>query len=169
VPIPKLCVLVTASPVDASLHDAFGKLHGRNSFRAAGKDFVRFDLAHYLNDEFRGEHLDEYIAREAAKKIRMYHSAGASDPLTAAEIVKPIGDGLPETLEDWNPCSGVTAIKIKLNGNDLVWYADRVAAIHRATSSVQEKRGFRDWIYSLDFNERCPDVQYLVDFRSPAE
>ena len=22
----------------------------------------------------------------------------------------------------------------------------------------------RDWIYSLDFNERCPNVQYLLDF-----
>ncbi len=163
-PIPKLCMLVTASPVDASLHDAFGKLHGRNSFAAAGKEFVRFDLAHYLNDEFRGEYLDRYIARESAKKVRMYHSAGASDPLTAAEIVKPIHDGLPETLEDWIPYSGVTAIKIKLNGNDLAWDVNRVVSIHRLTSTAQEKRGFRDWIYSLDFNERCPNVQYLLDF-----
>jgi L-alanine-DL-glutamate epimerase-like enolase superfamily enzyme len=164
VPIPKLCMLVTASPVDASLHDAFGKLHGRNSFAAAGKEFVRFDLAHYLNDEFRGEYLDQYIAREPAKKVRMYHSAGASDPLTAAEIVKPIHDGLPETLEDWIPYSGVTAIKIKLNGNDLAWDVGRVASIHRVTTRAQEKRGFYDWIYSLDFNERCPNVQYLLDF-----
>src|SRR5438309_2333910 len=28
-PVPKLCVLVTASPIDAAIHDAFGKLHGR--------------------------------------------------------------------------------------------------------------------------------------------
>ena len=156
IPIPKLCMLVTASPVDASLHDAFGKLHGRNSFAASGKEFVRFDLSHYLNDEFRGEYLDEYIAREPAKKVRMYHSAGASDPLTAAEITKHINDGLPETLEDWIPYSGVTAIKIKLNGNDLAWDVERVASIHRVTAKAQEKRGFRDWIYSLDFNERCP-------------
>jgi L-alanine-DL-glutamate epimerase-like enolase superfamily enzyme len=164
VPIPKLCMLVTASPFDASLHDAFGKLHSVNSFSAAGKEFVRFDLAHYLNDEFRGEYLDPYIERVAEKRIRMYHSAGASDPLTAAEITKPIGDGLPETLEDWIPYSGVTAIKIKLNGNDLAWDVNRVVAIHRVTTKAQEKRGFRDWIYSLDFNERCPNVQYLLDF-----
>jgi L-alanine-DL-glutamate epimerase-like enolase superfamily enzyme len=162
--IPKLCMLVTASPIDASLHDAFGKLHGRNSFAVAGKEFVRYDLSHYLNAEFRGEHLDQYIAREPAKKIRMYHSAGASDPLTAREITKPIGDGLPETLEDWIPYSGVTAIKIKLNGNDLAWDVDRVASIHTVTSAAQAKRGFGDWIYSLDFNERCPNVQYLLDF-----
>ena len=163
-PIPKLCVLVTASPVDASLHDAFGKLHGRNSFSAAGREFVKFDLAHYLNSEFQGEYLNQYIAPVAAKKIRMYHSAGASDPLTAAEITKPIADGLPETLEDWIPYSGVTAIKIKLNGDDLAWDVDRVLSIHRVTTKAQEKRGFHDWIYSLDFNERCPNVQYLLDF-----
>jgi L-alanine-DL-glutamate epimerase-like enolase superfamily enzyme len=130
----------------------------------AGREFVRNDLAHYLNDEFRGEYLDQYIAREAVKKIRMYHSCGASDPLTKADITKSIGDGLPETLEDWIPYSGVTAIKIKLNGNDLGWDVDRVAAIHEVTSRAQAKRGFRDWIYSLDFNERCPNVQYLLDF-----
>src|SRR5690348_14384699 len=44
-PIPKLCVLVTASPVDAAIHDAFGRLHGRNSFTIAGKEFVRYDLS----------------------------------------------------------------------------------------------------------------------------
>jgi L-alanine-DL-glutamate epimerase-like enolase superfamily enzyme len=163
-PVPKLCMLVTASPFDASLHDAFGRLHGRNAFSVAGKEFVRFDLAHYLNDEFRGEYLDPYIAHVAEKKIRMYHSAGASDPLTKAEITKPINDGLPETLEDWIPYSGVTAIKIKLNGNNLAADLDRVVAIHKVTTAAQTKRGFRDWIYSLDFNERCPNVQYLLDF-----
>ena len=163
-PIPKLCMLVTASPVDAALHDAFGKLHGRNSFSVAGKEFVHYDLSHYLNHEFRGEYPDRYIAREPAKKIRMYHSAGASDPLTKADVTKPINDELPETLEDWIPYSGITAIKIKLNGNDLAWDADRVASIHRVTSRAQAKRSFTDWIYSLDFNERCPNVQYLLDF-----
>ncbi|MDE3196716.1 MAG: hypothetical protein KGN84_10250 [Acidobacteriota bacterium] len=163
-PVPKLCTLVTASPFDAAIHDAFGKLHGRNSFAVCGRDFVRHDLAHFLNSEFRGEYLDRYIARTAAKKIRMYHSVGASDPLTSADVSRPIRDGLPETLEDWIPYSGVTALKIKLNGADLAWDADRVAAIDAVTRRAQGRRGFPDWIYSLDFNERCPNVQYLLDF-----
>src|SRR6266852_4385658 len=73
-PIPKLCTLVTASPVDAALHDAFGKLHGRNSFTVCGKGFVRHDLSHYLNAEFRGEYLDQYIQPKPTPRIRMYHS-----------------------------------------------------------------------------------------------
>jgi L-alanine-DL-glutamate epimerase-like enolase superfamily enzyme len=164
VPIPKLCTLVTASPFDAALHDAFGRLHNRNAFSTCGSSFVRHDLAHYLSPEFRGEYLDRYIAPKMAKRIWMYHSVGASDPLTASELHTKIGDGLPETLEDWIPYSGVTAIKIKLNGSDLVWDATRVAEIDRVTTAAQNKRGFRDWVYSLDFNERCPNVQYLLDF-----
>jgi L-alanine-DL-glutamate epimerase-like enolase superfamily enzyme len=163
-PIPKLCTLVTASPVDAAIHDAFGRLHARNSFTACGRDFVRYDLSHYLNAEFRGEFLDQYIAPKAAPRVRMYHSVGASDSLTIAEVQKPVADGLPESLEEWIPYSGVTAIKIKLNGNDLAWDVDRVAAVDRVTTGAQTKRGFSDWIYSLDFNERCPNVQYLLDF-----
>ena len=58
----------------------------------------------------------------------------------------------------------MTAIKIKLNGADLAWDVDRVAAIDRVTTAAQAKRGFTDWVYSLDFNERCPNVQYLLDF-----
>ncbi len=163
-PIPKLCTLVTASPLDAAIHDAYGKLHGHNSFTVCGKEHVRWDLAHYLNADFKGEYLDQYILPAAVPRVRMYHSVGASDPLTAADVRRHIGDGLPETLADWIPYNGVTACKIKLNGNDLAWDIDRVAAIDRVTTEAQKKRSFTGWIYSLDFNERCPNVQYLLDF-----
>ncbi|MBS1853782.1 MAG: hypothetical protein JST11_00335 [Acidobacteria bacterium] len=163
-PVPKLCTLVTASPFDAAIHDAFGKLHGRNSFTMCGRDFVRYDLAHYLNQEFRGEYLDGYVSAKMAPRVRMYHSVGASDPLTRAEVKKHLNDGLPECLEDWIPYSGVTALKLKLNGGDLAADLDRVAAIDRVTIAAQGKRDFQDWIYSLDFNERCPNVEYLLEF-----
>lgn len=163
-PIPKLCTLVTASPIDAALHDAFGRLHNRNAFAASGREFVRDDLARYLDAEFRGEFLDRYIAKRPVPRVRMYHSVGASDPLTKAETGKPIGDGLPETLEDWIPYSGVTAIKIKLNGADLAWDVDRVAAIDHVTTTAQARRNFRNWVYSLDFNEKCPNAAQVLEF-----
>jgi L-alanine-DL-glutamate epimerase-like enolase superfamily enzyme len=163
-PVPKLCTLVTASPFDAALHDAFGRLHGRSSFAVCGREFVHYDLSHYLTSEFRGEYLDQYISQRPTPRIRMYHSVGASDPLTAEDVKKPIGDGLPETLEEWIPYNGVTALKIKLNGDDLAWDVERVRAIHQVAARAETKLNFSDWIYSLDFNERCPNVQYLLDF-----
>jgi L-alanine-DL-glutamate epimerase-like enolase superfamily enzyme len=36
--------------------------------------------------------------------------------------------------------------------------------VDRISTETQKKRGVKDWVYSLDFNERCPNVQYLVDF-----
>ena len=165
IPIPKLCTLVTASPVDAALHDAYGRLHGCNSFSACGKEFVNHDLEHYLGRDFRGEYLDSYVQRKSTPRIRMYHSVGASDALTPAEITKPIRDGLPETLEDWIPYSGVIAIKIKLNGGNLAADIDRVTSIDRVATAAQAKRGVNEWLYCLDFNENCPNVQYLLEFQ----
>jgi hypothetical protein len=163
-PIPKLCTLVTASPFDAALHDAFGRLHNRSSYAACGREFVRHDLAHYLTPDFRGEYLDHYIMREPAARIRMFHSVGASDPLMVEELKHGIADGLPETLEEWIPYNGLTAFKIKPNGDNLAWDVERVAAIERVAARAEAKRHFSGWIYSLDFNERCPNVQYVLDF-----
>jgi L-alanine-DL-glutamate epimerase-like enolase superfamily enzyme len=163
-PIPKLCTLVTASPIDAAIHDAFGRLHGRNAFTLAGKDFVKHDLGHYLGAEFRGEYLDPYVLKKATPRIRMFHSVGASDALTKADVKKPVGDGLPETFEEWIPYNGLIAIKIKLNGSDLAWDVDRTVGIDRVATAVQAKRGVKDWVYCVDFNERCPNIEYVLSF-----
>jgi L-alanine-DL-glutamate epimerase-like enolase superfamily enzyme len=163
-PIPKLCTLVTASPIDAAIHDAFGRLHGRNAFTVAGKEFVKYDLGHYLGSEFRGEYLDPYVLKKATPRIRMFHSVGASDALTKADVKKPVGDGLPESLEEWIPYSGVIAIKIKLNGSDLASDVERTVGIDRVATAAQSKRGVRDWVYCVDFNERCPNIEYVLSY-----
>src|SRR2546421_2795296 len=59
-PIPKLCTLVTASPFDAAIHDAFGKALGLNCYQTYGPDLVTHDLARYLNADFKGEYLNRY-------------------------------------------------------------------------------------------------------------
>jgi L-alanine-DL-glutamate epimerase-like enolase superfamily enzyme len=52
-------------------------------------------------------------------------------------------------------------LKIKLNGDHLAWDIDRVAAVHRIANDTAPER---DWHYSLDFNERCQSVAYLIEF-----
>ncbi len=163
-PIPKLCALVTASAFDAALHDAFGKAHGLNCYRTYGPDFLAYDLAHYLGPRFRGEHLDRYIQEQPKARMPVYHLVGALDPIVDSDIHRRVNDGLPETLPEWIQADGITHLKIKLNGNDLAWDVDRVARIHRATAETEEKRGIGEWVYSLDFNEQCPNVAYLLDF-----
>jgi L-alanine-DL-glutamate epimerase-like enolase superfamily enzyme len=163
-PIPKLCTLVTASPFDAALHDAFGKIHGRNVYQTYGPDLLPNDLSKYLGKEYAGRWLDKFLLTRPKPAMPLYHSVGALDPLTASDITQPIHDGLPETLDAWIEYSGVDHIKIKLNGGDLDWDLNRVLNIDAVAASVQPKRSVTTWFYSLDFNERCRDVEYLMRF-----
>ncbi len=163
-PIPKLCVLVTASPFDAALHDAYGKFYGLSCYRTYGRDFMKHDLSTYLGPEFSGHYLDRYIRRTPRPSLPLYHLVGAVDPLTDSDIKKRISDGLPETLPEWIRYNGLTHIKIKLNGEDIKWDVDRVLSVDRVSVEAQAERRVRRWYYSLDFNEKCANVDYLLDF-----
>ncbi len=163
-PMPKLAQLVAASPIEAALFDAYGKLHHANSYDLLGAEWVGCDLAHFLNDDFAGEGLDQYTRRSPQPTMPLYHLVGALDPLTTADLSSPVGDGLPETLADWIAADGLTHLKIKLAGDDLAWDVDRVISIDQVAAEVQSKRGCREWCYSADFNEKCADVAYLLDF-----
>jgi L-alanine-DL-glutamate epimerase-like enolase superfamily enzyme len=129
-----------------------------------GPEFVNRDLAGYLNAEFAGEYLDRYTLREPKPRMPLYHLVGALDPLTAADNAAPLGDGLPETLPEWIAADGLTHLKIKLNGDDLNWDVERVVAVERVAAEAQRARGCSGWNYSLDFNERCANVAYVLDF-----
>ncbi|MGH9325922.1 MAG: enolase C-terminal domain-like protein [Terriglobia bacterium] len=163
-PIPKLCTLVTASPFDAAVHDAFGKAHGLSSYRTCGPDFMAHDLSFYLGRDFTGEALSSYLLMNPVPRLPVYHLVGAVDPIYPSDIKKPVGDGLPETLSDWIRYNGLNHLKIKLNGNDLEWDVERVIRVDEATAETQKELRVDRWVYSLDFNEQCPDVEYLLEF-----
>lgn len=86
------------------------------------------------------------------------------DPLTEADITKRIGDGLPETLPQWIEFNGLTHMKIKLAGDNFEWDLERALNVNRVAEEAQAKRGCRTWYYSVDFNEKCANVGYVVDF-----
>lgn len=162
--MPRLAQMVSASPLEAAIHDAYGKTLGENSYNLLSADFVNRDVGSYLTDEFAGEYLDQYTSREPKPKMPLYHLIGALDPLTEGDIEKRINDGLPETLPEWITADGLTHMKIKLNGDNLDWDVDRVVAIERVAAEAQAARGCSTWYYSSDFNEKCADVQYVLDF-----
>jgi L-alanine-DL-glutamate epimerase-like enolase superfamily enzyme len=163
-PIPKLCTLLTASPFDAALHDAFGKIHGRSSYDTYGREFMRYDLSHYLGPDFKGEYADRYVLKAPSPRLALLHSVGESDPIDESDVKERINDGLPMSLRGWILFNGLTHIKIKLTGNNVEWDLDRILSIDRTTRETEKTRGVRDWTYSLDFNEQCPNVGTLLDF-----
>ncbi len=172
--MPRLAALVVASPFDAALHDAFGKIHGLNCYRTYGPDFMAHDLGHWLGDEFKGLPLARFVRTEPRPTMPVYHLVGALDPLDAGDIAQPIGDGLPETLGQWIERDGLTHLKIKLNGDDLAWDVDRVLGVDQVATLWCRRPACTPaggspapqsppWQYSLDFNERCPNVDYLLE------
>jgi L-alanine-DL-glutamate epimerase-like enolase superfamily enzyme len=162
--VPKLAALVAASPLDAAIHDAFGRVNLQNSYNLLSKQYMNRDLSEYLDKDFAGEYLDKYTLRDPKPKLNLYHLVGALDALTPAEIEKPIKDGLPESLDAWIAAEGLTHFKIKLNGDDLAWDVNRVLSVEKVVAEAQKKKNITNWNYSLDFNEKCANVEYVLDF-----
>lgn len=163
VPVPKLCTLVCGSAFDAALHDAYGKAHGLNCYHTYTREFMNHDLATWLGSDFAGEYPAAYVRSNPQPRMPLYHLIGALDPLDDGELTNPVGDGLPDTLPQWIHFNGLTHLKIKLNGDDLNWDLERIIKVDRITAATQQERGVGAWHYSLDFNERCQDVNYLLE------
>ncbi len=162
--MPRLAQLVSASPVEAAIHDAYGKALEQNSYRVLGPEYANRDLSAYLTDEFAGEFLDRYTSPAPKPRMPLYHLVGALDPLSDGDVTQPVKDGLPESLFQWILADGLTHLKIKLAGDDLAWDVDRVAGVERVAVGAQQERGCAEWFYSLDFNEKCASVEYVLDF-----
>lgn len=161
--IPKLCTLVCGSAFDAALHDAYGKVHGLNCYRTYGPAFMNRDLGAWLGRDYAGEWPEKYLRSAPRDRMPLYHLVGALDPLDAGELARPVGDGLPETLPQWIRFNGLTHLKIKLNGDDLAWDLERILKVDRIAAETQRELGVGTWHYSLDFNERCESVEYLLE------
>jgi len=162
--MPRLAALVAASPLDAAIHDAFGRVNLQNSYNMLSKQYMNRDLSEYLDKDFAGEYLDKYTLRDPKPKLSLYHLVGALDALTPADIEKPIKDGLPESLDAWIAAEGLTHFKIKLNGEDLDWDVNRVLSVEQVVAEAQQKKKVSTWCYSLDFNEKAPNVEYVLAF-----
>lgn len=161
---PELAQLVSASPLDAAVHDAYGRVHEINSYDALSSEFMNDDLSDYLDEQFEGEYLDQYTLRQPKERMPLYHLVGALDPLTEADVTDRPGDRLPVTLGEWINADGLTHLKIKLSGDNFEWDVERVVAIEKLAADVQAERGCSEWFYSLDFNEKCENAEYVLDF-----
>ena len=158
-PMPPLSALVVASAFDAAIHDAYGRVHGRHVYECYGPEWLEQDLSTYLDERFKGESLASYSLTRPKPKLPLYHLVGALDALADGEVKERLNDGLPNTLGEWIVKDQLTHLKIKLNGNDATWDIDRIVAIDRVATSTAP----RAFTYSLDFNEQCPNVEYLLE------
>jgi hypothetical protein len=97
-PIPDLAIALALSPLDIALHDAYGRLHGKNSFDCFTHEHVGSDLSHWLGEEFVGKNFSEIINPKTSPTLFLYHLVGSLDPLSKDDLSRKIGDQDSATL-----------------------------------------------------------------------
>ena len=90
-------------------------------------------------------------------RIAARHTVGLVDPITTADLKQPVGDGLPETLEQVIQAYGVRWFKLKVGG-DVAADVERLSAI----ASVLDRMAV-PYRASLDGNEQYQDVSEVID------
>ena len=76
--IPFLGALVSASPVDHAIHDAFGNVNAIDSYRGYGPEHMGFDLSRYLGSPFKGVYPSQFLRQDYAPEVPIFHLVGAS-------------------------------------------------------------------------------------------
>ncbi|HLW60639.1 MAG TPA: enolase C-terminal domain-like protein [bacterium] len=160
--IPPLAALISASPLDMALHDAFGNVNGIHTYQGYGPEFMRFDLGAYLGPGFKGRYISDYLISAATPRLPVFHLVGGLDQIHKDELTGA-DDDLPRSLEDWIERDGLFCFKVKLRGNDLSWDLERflhVVTVVRELATIVPCPP----VFSVDTNEQCESAEYIVEF-----
>lgn len=105
-----------------------------------------------IHPELEGQQPSDYLIAEPLRSIRVRHTVGLADPLTAADVPEDerLTDGLPHTLEENITAYGLTHLKIKLCGD-----ADGDRARLKQIASLMEGRACE---FTLDGNEQYTEL-----------
>lgn len=147
------------SMIERAMIDGIGKALGL-SFRAMlANDALGLRPAAVF-PELEGMGVEDALPSKPLTKLDLRHTIGMVDPLTASDPFEPVGDGLPETLEDYLRHDGIRYLKIKVGG-DLAADIARLEAI----AGVLAAGGYRI-AATLDGNEQ---YKRLEDFAALME
>jgi len=91
-------------------------------------------------------------------QVAVRHTIGATDPLTTGDVDVPLGDGLPETLEEVVTEYGIRYFGVKIS-RDSDAMIQRLAAIAELLSGKSQ-----DWRITLDANEDFTSMVEFADF-----
>ncbi len=154
VDLPALAGLVSLSPVDAAIHDAYGKLFDRSSYDLLTIEHLGWDLSRILGPSFQDRAPADFLRAAPVDRLPIAHTVGAADPVSASDAA----EGLIAPLGSWVRTDGVRSFKVKLKGQDLDWDINRVVDVYRVA---------RDELTSgpitifADLNEQAPSVEYV--------
>jgi len=137
--------------IDRAVLDALARELGISFYRAirhnavGAQAFEDIDLPAYFS------------GLRPSQRIAARHTVGLVDPITAADLTKRVGDGLPETLEEVVARYGHRWFKLKVGGNASA-DVERLAAIASVLDRIAEP-----YHVSLDGNEQYEDMAGVVE------
>jgi len=162
--MPWLAALVCSSAFDIALHDAFGRLCGLPVYETYGSEFLKRDLAAFLqpaNDSsisFERRYPAEFLVAKPPRRLVAWHLVGGLDPLEPGELTgaQP-DDSHPVLLEDWIQRDCLKCLKVKLRGNDRDWDYRRMVKV----GYLALPKGV-EWL-SADFNCTVEEPEYVEE------
>ncbi len=164
-PMPLLGALVCASPADAALHDAFGKVNGICTYDGYGPDFIDHDLSRYLGDEFAGKYIADYLHDSYRPELPIFHLVGGMDKLRRDEVTDDDpDDGLPVSLEEWIERDGLFCFKVKLTGQDIDWDVRRTVEVAEVIDENRDHIGSDRFYLSTDSNEQNESPETVIEY-----
>jgi L-alanine-DL-glutamate epimerase-like enolase superfamily enzyme len=132
--------------LDKAVLDAWCRLQGMSFYTAIQTNAVGMGAGH---PAFAGFAWDSFLSSlRPSTHLHARHTVGMLDALTDADIREPVGDGLPETLEQVIQRYGHHHFKLKVAGQ-LQADLDRLTAIASVLDSIAEP-----YFISLDGNEQ---------------
>jgi len=163
-PMPYLAALVCCSAFDVAVHDAYGRLLGRDVYSTYNAEFMNTDLAGFLEPaagsgvSFESKYPADFLESPPAERLPAWHLVGGKDLLDESELTgdEP-DDGYPVLLGDWIERDGLMCLKVKLRGNDAAWDYERLVKV----GHIAIEYGVL-WLTS-DFNCTVTDPQYVND------
>lgn len=109
-----------------------------------------------------GEDLAAILPSQPVERIALRHTVGLLDPITAADVVTPVNDGLPETLEDVIRQYQAGYFKLKISGDQ----AGSIDRLTRIAKVLDAQAG--DYKATLDGNEQFHDMAEFAAFMRDA-
>jgi hypothetical protein len=137
---------------DSALIDAACR-HAQVTFHAA----LKSDVLGY------GRDFAALVPGRPLDRIALRHTVGLADPILDSDISEPVGDGLPESLEQVVRHYRARFFKLKISGNT----AESRERLRRIASVLDAQAG--DYRATLDGNEQFPDMEAFAGFLREAK
>lgn len=151
-----------AAELQKAAIDAVCRLADVSVHRAFAENLIGLEARHLPADARGVVPEDELAMLRPATSLALRHTVGLVDAITEADVVEPVGDGLPESLEGAIRAQGLTHFKIKVGGRaeEDLDRLRRIAAVldrlpaYRATLDGNEQYdgpdGFADLLDRID-------------------